>query len=81
MSDELDAAAEQAGKTIRASIKGWGPTLRLCVILLVVAGLLAAWLLVKEHLDDEQHRPRRPAVICVQTEQGALRCFEETPPQ
>jgi hypothetical protein len=42
----MNEVARQVGRTVRAALGGWGPAIRLCLILVVAA---AAFYLVSAH--------------------------------
>ena len=59
MADDQEGVVEQVGNTVRQSITTWGSTLRLCLLLVVIALLAGGWLLLQHELGNTD-------VVCVE---------------
>lgn len=70
MADDQEGVVEQVGNTVRQSITNWGSTLRLCLLLMVIALLAGGWLWLQHELESTEVvcvevRPEGRDVICV----------------
>jgi hypothetical protein len=74
MTEDTNEIAGEIGETVRGAMRGWGPALRLCVVLAVLGALAAGWLLLRHALEP----PERGPLICVADPPEHVRCSYES---